>query len=449
MFIASSPANVLPITASTSESPAGDSEAVENAGIDFRAELWKLLNPTVPQTELPLEQVNSNSETSNNELLEGDEDAEFAVALMNVPMTPLDVPRPQVEVNRITESGVSPLPTLQAATSLHGMTMPLSDGGFQRAVQDIPLTTSEVSYEASSQLDLEQTSGQASREVDADGIGDKVAATVALAANAQMSTPNIPPKSTESGPEESVEDVSHSAAASESDGSESPVNSARAAAATATRVADGNSGSSMRPTDHVEFMMNTPVDVAAARPEPAQREAIESAPRTGELKLPHSEASSGVENNDISVSQTSAEFPMTSNEIVATRSEDVARANMSGRIFTLAQETKSGDMQSVVLRLSPPAVGDVFVRISRQRSKLNIELRTHSIDIASSLRGEHDQLMERLVQQGFERESVDISYSGSERSTQDVPDEWLNTPRVPRGALTEQQKKTDDMSFVA
>ncbi|MCA9044178.1 MAG: hypothetical protein KDA69_07660, partial [Planctomycetaceae bacterium] len=229
MLIASSPTNLLPVTASPSESPTVDSEAIESAGIEFRAELRQLLSPATPQTEFPPEQLSSDSESSSGELPDDDSASESAIAVLNVPLAPLNLPAPHVEVNLVAESRVGPLPTLQDATSIRAMAMQWPNGEFQRTGQDIPLTTSEVSSEASSQLDLEQTSGQASREVDADGIGDKVAATVALAANAQMSTPNIPPKSTESGPEESVEDVSHSAAASESDGSKSPVNFARAA----------------------------------------------------------------------------------------------------------------------------------------------------------------------------------------------------------------------------
>ncbi|MEZ5942588.1 MAG: flagellar hook-length control protein FliK [Planctomycetaceae bacterium] len=441
MLIVSSTANLLPATASTSDSPAGDSEAVESTGMNFRNELLQLLNPTVPQTELPPERINSDTEAPSDELLEGDS----ALAFLNVPFAPSKVPAAQVEVNLVAESGAVPLPTLQAATSVHSMAMQLPNGEFQRAELDIALTTGEFSSEFPSQLALEQMSEQATCEGDTNGMGEKTATTIA-----QVTAPNILPKSTEFGSEEAVEDVPHTAAASESEISKSTVISSGAEAVTRTGSAATESGATIRPGHHLDFATDGPVDASAARLTPTQREAIESTRGPGELNLRHGETSSGMANNNISINQTSAESPMTSNGIVATRSEDVAPADMAERIVSLAQETKAGDMQSVVLRLSPPAVGDVFVRISRQRLKLNIELRTHSVDVAASLRGENDQLMEQLVQQGFERESVDISYSGSERGTQDVPEEWFNMPRAQRGPNTEQhQKRTDDMSFVA
>lgn len=87
-----------------------------------------------------------------------------------------------------------------------------------------------------------------------------------------------------------------------------------------------------------------------------------------------------------------------------------AVAEVPMQVMNIAQGLAPGITQQVVIRLDPPELGRVMVRIRRDRDTVTIEMTAESSDVAASLRSQEKLLVDRLVEQGFEQSDIELSF---------------------------------------
>jgi hypothetical protein len=94
---------------------------------------------------------------------------------------------------------------------------------------------------------------------------------------------------------------------------------------------------------------------------------------------------------------------------------------------------EGGGRTSLVVRLDPPELGAVLVRLTVQHGRVDVQLRTPDLAARSDLQAQSYDLQQVLREQGFDLRSFDVGHGDvfGDRS-EDVPDR--GTPQQRRGA---------------
>ncbi|MCA9087483.1 MAG: flagellar hook-length control protein FliK [Planctomycetaceae bacterium] len=114
--------------------------------------------------------------------------------------------------------------------------------------------------------------------------------------------------------------------------------------------------------------------------------------------------------------------------LVSTPDSSQMRSDFVAQAATLIQSVPAGDEQRVMMRLDPPELGRVLIRIRRSSEKLSVHIESESARTLSVLREQHGQLVDSLTNGMSESGQIDLSYSDGQQQGWEQTEEQL--PRL-------------------
>lgn len=135
-------------------------------------------------------------------------------------------------------------------------------------------------------------------------------------------------------------------------------------------------------------------------------------------------------------------------------SEPMPMVSLPAYVTGLTPQVREGTVQQVVLRLDPPELGSITVRVRRDHDALHIDWSADSSEVKGLLQQEEHRLLDRLVKSG-ENSSIEFTYREGEQRQQPAELEYDFSPRLQRpqkfgGWQSEQLPDTPhNLSFVA
>ncbi len=101
------------------------------------------------------------------------------------------------------------------------------------------------------------------------------------------------------------------------------------------------------------------------------------------------------------------------------------RSDFVAQAVTLIQSAPAGDEQRVMMRLDPPELGRVLIRIRRSSESLSVHIESDSARTLSVLREQHGQLVDSLTSGMSNSGQIDLSYSDGQQQEWEQAEERM------------------------